>query len=121
VDARVQRAMEEAGVTERDIVTVRLMGRLMRGVRYAGPGPQFQPRTFHLRMDLRAMRPDYDLASYRRPDPTTTEERFAATLLARLDDEKDPARRALLESALYYGLDAFRLREIVPSYEDIAP
>jgi len=119
VDARVRRAMEEAGVSERDIVTVRLTGRLVRGVRYAGPGSQFRPRTFHLRLDLRAVRPDYDLASYRRSDPTTTEERFAATLLARLDGERDPAQRAILESALYYGLDAFRLREVVPSYEEL--
>jgi calcineurin-like phosphoesterase family protein len=119
VDARVQRAMEEAGVAERDIVTVRLSGRLMRGVRYAGPGSQVHPKVFHMRLDLRAVRPDYDLSGYRRPDPTTTEERFAATLLGRLDAEKDPAQRALLESALYYGLDAFRLREIVPSYEDL--
>jgi hypothetical protein len=119
VDARVQRAMEEAGVSERDIVTVRLGGRLMRGVRYSGPGSHIRPRTFHLRLDLRAVRPDYDLASYRRHDPTTTEERFAATLLAKLETESDPEKKALIESALYYGLDAFRLREIVPSYEDL--
>jgi DNA repair exonuclease SbcCD nuclease subunit len=121
VDARVERAMEEAGVNERDIVTVRLVGRLARGVRYAAPGPRLQPRAFHVRLDSRALRPDYDLAVYRRPDPTTTEERFAATLLAKLDAEPDPGQRALLESALYYGLDAFRLREIAPGYEDLAP
>jgi len=120
VDARVQRAMEEAQVTERDIVTVRLLGRLVRGVRYAGPGPQVRPGAFHLRMDFKAVRPDYDLASYRRTDPTTTEERFASTLLARLEAEQDPGKRALLESALYYGLDAFRLREVVPSYEELS-
>ena len=121
VDARVQQAMEEAGVGERDIVTVRLSGRLTRGVRYAAPGAAIQSRAFYVRLDSRAVRPDYDLEAYRRPDPTTTEERFAATILARLDSEPDPGRRALLESALYYGLDAFRLREIVPSYEDLAP
>ena len=121
VDARVQRALEEAGVTGHDIVTVRLTGRLKRGVRYSAPGDNLRPRTFHLRLDSRAVRPDYDLDGYRRPDPTTTEERFAATLLARLDAETDPARRVQLESALYYGLDAFRLREITPSYEDLAP
>lgn len=121
VDARVERAMEEAGVNERDIVTVRLSGRLARGVRYTAPGPKLLPRAFHVRLDSRAVRPDYDLEAYRRPDPTTTEERFAATLLAKLEAEPDPAQRALLESALYYGLDAFRLREIVPSYEDLAP
>ncbi|HEY2954014.1 MAG TPA: metallophosphoesterase [Candidatus Eisenbacteria bacterium] len=119
VDARVQRAMEEAGVTERDIVTVRLTGRLVHGVRYAGPGVALRPHAFHLRVDLRAVRPDYDLDAYRRADPTTTEERFAATLLANLEAEPDPEKRALLESALYYGLDAFRLREVVPGYEEL--
>jgi hypothetical protein len=88
-------------------------------VRYTGPGPQFRPRVFHLRLDLKAMRPDYDLTVYRRADPITTEERFAAALLARIEGEHDPEKRALLESALYYGLDAFRLREIVPSYEEL--
>ena len=119
VDARVQNAMEEAGVSGRDIVTARLTGRLPRGVRYTAPGGQLKARVFHLRIDLRAVRPDYDIESYRRADPTTTEERFAATLIARLDSETDPAKRALIESALYYGLDAFRLREVVPCYEEL--
>ena len=120
VDARVQRAMDEAQASDRDIVTVRLTGRMMRGVRYSAPGPQLKARVFHLRVDLRAVRPDYDLEGYRRSDPTTTEERFASTLLARLDGETDPGQRALIESALYYGLDAFRLREITPSYEEMS-
>ena len=40
-------------------------------------------------------------------------------MLARLDAEKDPAERAVLESALYYGLDAFRLGEVQPVYEEL--
>ncbi|MBI1797537.1 MAG: metallophosphoesterase [Candidatus Eisenbacteria bacterium] len=119
IDRRVQRAIDDAGAGENDIVTVRLTGRLARGVRYAGPSPELRARVFHLRLDLRKLRPDYDLDLYRGADPTTTEERFARALIEQLDGEKDPLQRAVIESALYYGLDAFRLREVTPGYEEL--
>jgi DNA repair exonuclease SbcCD nuclease subunit len=119
VDRRVQRVLDDAGVTENDIVTVRLNGRLGRGVRYAGPADELRARVFHLRVDLRRLRPDYDLDAYRTADPLTTEERFARALIEQLDAERDPLQRAVIESALYYGLDAFRLREVTPSYEEL--
>ena len=119
VDRRVLRALDQAGATDADIVVVRLGGRLMRGVRYAAPGPELRPRAFAIRLDPRGLRPDYDLAPLRERDPVTTEERFARALLERLDTETDPARRADLESALYYGLDAFRLHEVTPAYEEL--
>jgi len=89
-------------------------------VRYAGPGPEIARRVFFLRVDLKRVRPDYDLDKYRRDDPATTEQRFARTLLDRISAATDPEERALLESALYYGLDAFRLREVTPAYEELA-
>ena len=49
----------------------------------------------------------------------TTEGRFAHVLLERLDHETDPEARATIERALYYGLDAFRLREVAPAWEEI--
>jgi DNA repair exonuclease SbcCD nuclease subunit len=119
VDRRVQRALDEAGATDRDVVTVRLAGRLVRGVRYAGPGPELRGKMFHLRVDLRAVRPDYDLNAYREGTAGTTEERFARTLLTQLDAENDPEKKALIESALYYGLDAFKLRDVTPTYEEL--
>ena len=118
MDLKVTQALIAAGVTDKDIATVRLQGRWVKGVRYQGPGNELRQRAFHLRLDLRAVRPDYDLDGYRREDPRTTEERFARALLERLDREADPSERAVIESALYYGLDAFRLREVVPAYED---
>jgi len=118
VDRRVLRALDQAGAGDADIVVVRLAGRLARGVRYAVPGPELRPRTFHLRLDTRALRPDYDLDALRAADPVTTEDRFARAVLARLDLEADPEVRADLEAALLYGLDAFRLHEVVPAYED---
>jgi DNA repair exonuclease SbcCD nuclease subunit len=119
VDRRVARALDDARAGERDIVTVRLSGRLVRGVRYAAPGPELSARVFHLRLDLRRLRPDYDLEGLRARDGGTTEERFARALLEQRDAEADPLQRALIESALYYGLDAFRLREVAPAYEDL--
>jgi len=119
IDRRVQKACDQAGVSESDIANVRLKGRLVRGVRYSGPGPELRTRAFHLRVDLRGARPDYDLEAFMMRGPRTTEERFACALLEKLVEEKDPARRAVLESAIYYGLDAFRLREVAPSYEEI--
>jgi hypothetical protein len=118
IDRRVQKTLDDAGVTENDIATLRLKGRLVKGVRYSGPGTDVRQRAFHLKLDLRTVRPDYDLEAYMMKGPTTTEERFACALLQRLVEERDPAKRAAIESAIYYGLDAFRLREVVPSYEE---
>ncbi len=119
VDRRVQKALDDAGVSDQDLVTVRVVGRLARGVRYAAPGPELRAQAFHLRLDLKRLRPDYDLEAYRAGDASTTEERFANALLAQLEQEQDPLQRAVIESALYYGLDAFRLREVVPAYEEL--
>ena len=119
VDRRIARALDEAGVGERDIATVRVRGRRLKGVRYGAPGADLKTRAFHVRLDLRNVRPDYDLAAYRSGEPTTTEERFAKALLERLDAEKNADERVLLEAALFYGLDAFRLREVVPAYEEL--
>jgi DNA repair exonuclease SbcCD nuclease subunit len=121
VDRRIAGALDLAGAGEKDLAVVRLRGRLVKGVRYAAPGADLAGRMFHLRVDLRNMRPDYDLESYRRGDASTTEERFAKAILEKLDAEKNPRERAILESALYYGLDAFRLREVVPGYEELGP
>ena len=119
VDLRLQRALDDAGVSDEDLVTLRLSGRLPKGVRYTGPGPELAARAFHVRVDLRGVRPDYDLEAYRGAACHTTEEKFARGLLQRIDQESDPAQRAVIESALYYGLDAFRLREVVPAYEEL--
>ena len=119
IDRKVARELHEKNVRDEDIVTVRLVGRLARGVRFSAPGPELRARAFHMRFDLSRLRPDYDLDAYRVGEPGTTEERFVRVLLDQLDHETDPERRAVIESALYYGLDAFRLREVVPAYEEL--
>ena len=119
VDRRIMRALDEIGATEKDIALVRVVGRLHKGVRYGAPGSELQGRAFHVRLDLKGIRPDYDLESYLRGEATTTEGRFAKTLLEKIAKATDPEEKATLESALYYGLDAFRLREVVPAYEEL--
>ena len=119
VDERVLRALADAGVTDQDLATVRLTGRIARGVRWSGLAPDLRRRAFHLRLDLRGLRPDYDVATMRAGDGATSEERFARELIRQLDQERDPMHRALIESALYYGLDAFRMHEVVPAYEEL--
>ena len=90
---------------------MRLSGRLARGVRFASRGRE-RRRVLPCASTQAACSPDYDLEAYRvARRPRTTEERFARALLDQLDKETDPEQTALLESALYYGLDAFRLRE----------
>ena len=59
------------------------------------------------------------LEAFRRGEPRTTEERFARSLLAELENEIDPARRRVLEAALYYGLDALRFGDVSPRYEHV--
>ncbi len=119
VDRKVLKALDDASASEMDIALVKLTGRLVNGVRYAGPGQDLRLRTFFVRTDLRGLRPDHDLEAYRTSAGHTTEERFARALLERLDAAKDDAERATIERALYYGLDAFKLREVVPAYEEL--
>jgi DNA repair exonuclease SbcCD nuclease subunit len=119
IDERIARALDQSDVSVDDIVTVRLLGRMMKGVRHVAPGAGLESRAFWLKVDRRATRPDYDLASYHERDPLTTEDRFVHAMLARLEQTTDPDERGLVESALFYGLDAFRLREVVPAYEDL--
>jgi DNA repair protein SbcD/Mre11 len=119
VDRRVLKALDDSGATEMDIAFVRLSGRLVKGVRYAGPGADLKARAFHVRTDLRGVRPDHDLEGYRAGSGATTEEGFARALIERLDAATDDEERALVLRALYYGLDAFTLREVVPAYEEL--
>lgn len=119
IDRRVLAALDLAGVGERDFAKVRLTGRLMSGVRWSAPGDELAGRAWHVRADVAALRPDWNLDELRRANDETTEGRFARVLLEQLDRETDPEARTTIERALYYGLDAFRLREVAPLWEEI--
>jgi DNA repair exonuclease SbcCD nuclease subunit len=117
IDYRIADALRTAGVTERDLVRAKLIGRIVHGVRYEAPGPELAAQVFALRLDLRELHPDYDLDGIRAREASTTEDRFAHALLEQWDAEQDASKRARILSALYYGLDAFRLREVAPAWE----
>jgi len=120
IDRRIMKALDAAGAGDQDLATVRLAGRLSVGVRWSGPGSELRAHVFHMRADTTGLKTDYDLGAYRASEAKTTEERFARELLAQIDAETDPERRAVLERALQYGLDAFRLREVAPMLDEVA-
>ncbi len=116
---RVTAALEAALVGVEDLAFVTLEGRVRPGVDVRPRREAIPFACFHLAIDPSGLRPDYDLESYRRGEGRTTEERFARSLLAEMEAEADPARRRVLEAALYYGLDALRLGDVAPRYEHV--
>ena len=120
VDRRILHALAAAGVSENDFTKLALIGRLLPGVRWTSPSPDVFAHAFHVRWDRGAVRPDHDLDALRKGEGRTTEERFAQDLLKQIDAESDPEQRVALERALYYGLDAFRVREVIPQWEEVA-
>jgi DNA repair exonuclease SbcCD nuclease subunit len=120
VDRRLLAALQAVGASTQDLVKLVLSGRLPNGVQWNSPGPEVFAATFHTRWDRSQVRPDHDLEALRHSEGRTTEERFALEMLRRMDAETDPEGRLVLERALYYGLDAFRLREVHPQWEEVA-
>jgi hypothetical protein len=114
---RIAAALEHTGVRGQDLVLCRLVGQPLPGVDVVPSAEDFVGRAWFLHLDGSALRPGYDLDAYRTADAQTTEERFAQSLLSEIDVETDPDRRAVLEAALYYGLDALRQGQVAPRYE----
>lgn len=110
-------ALESVDASLCDLVVVSYKGMPLPGVDVVPRPEDFGERVWFFAADSSALRPAYDLAAYRRGEPRTTEERFARSLLAEIEDEKDPERKGLLEAALYYGLDALRQQSVAPRYE----
>lgn len=120
VDRRILHAFAAGGVSENDFTKLSLTGRLLPGVRWTAPSQEVFSRAFHVRWDRGAVRPAHDLDALRASDGRTTEERFALEMLRQMDAETDTEQRLVLERALYYGLDAFRVREVIPQWEEVA-
>jgi DNA repair exonuclease SbcCD nuclease subunit len=117
--ARIQETLEMSLAGKDDLAIVTLTGRTRPGVDLLTGMDTDAQKHFWLRIDASALRPAYDLTIYRRGEPRTTEERFARSLLAEIDDEKDPEKKRVLEAALYYGLDALKLGDVAPRYEAV--
>ena len=113
----VTAALDQTGVRGQDLVLCRLIGQPLPGVDVVPSVEDLAGRAWFLHLDGSALRPGYDLDAYRATDAPTTEERFAQSLLSEIDVETDARRRAILEAALYYGLDALRQGQVAPRYE----
>ena len=113
--ARLDRALESAGVRAQDLVHVRVLGRRARGLDLRALD-RHAADTFHLRIDASRVRAAVDPAEFPSlEDAVTTEERFVATL--RDDPPRDvPADR--VHRALLYGLDALEHGRLDARYEE---
>ncbi len=115
---RLSAALDQAGARATDLVVCRLEGRPLPGISIVPRPEEFASRVWYLHLDDARLRPGYDLETLLRGGETrTTEERFARALLAEMEGAEDPERRARLEAALYYGLDALRQGQVAPRYE----
>jgi exonuclease SbcD len=117
IAGRIEAALAARGASTGDLIHLRMTGRVPPGIDTRLPEILPSDRFFHVSADLSALKPDYDLDRYRDGTLRTTEARFARELLGRLEDETDPARRRILENALFYGLDALLQKTVVPRYE----
>ncbi len=113
VRERIARKLKESNATKLDIVFLRLKGRIPRGLRATSLAQGFQREYFHLAV-ADSTRPDYDLDSI---DPRTTQGRFIHEMRRLIEEERDERQRALLERALYYGLDALIHGKVEPIYD----
>ncbi len=111
---RILGRLREHGATASDIVFLRVQGRLPRGLRPAFVLDDLQREYFHLALADRT-RPAYDLDA---ADPRTVQGRFIQEMRRRIAATSDPRERALLERALYYGLDALVHGTVEPIYEE---
>ena len=114
---RVLAALEQNEVRSQDLVRCQLMGRPHPGVEVIPEAEDFAGKAWYFHFDASAVRPAYDLDSYLTRQPNTTEERFVRSLLAEIEAEEDREKKAILEAALYYGLDALIQGQVAPRYE----
>src|SRR5258708_9510152 len=114
LNARLAAALDTALAGNADLTLLALTGRSRPGIDLAPQAAADPARTFWVRIDASAVRPDYDLDAYRRGEGRTIEEKFARSLLVEIDDAADPEKKRVLEEALYYGLDALHMGAVAP-------
>jgi DNA repair exonuclease SbcCD nuclease subunit len=114
VRERIRRRLRECGAHAADIVFLRVRGQRARGLRITAMAEEFQNEYFHLAIaDL--TRPAYELEH---ADPRTVQGRFIHEMQRRIAATSDSRMRALLERALFYGLDALVQGKVEPIYEE---
>jgi len=116
----IESAVEAGGACGDDIVKINLTGRTKAGFEVKLPDDFLRGRFFSVDFDCEELTPDYDIEELcsEKGSTLTVERKFVQLLSERLKAETDPSEKKLLEHALYYGLDALRLKEVRPRYED---
>ena len=123
-EAVIRRIEDEAGKASQDsddILFVKLLGVLPRGVSLNLPPDLLAGKYFHVAVDQGGLRPDYDLQKYLR-EPSlmrSVEGEFIKALSNREAMTQDEKEKRLIRAALYYGLDALTEGEMISlRYED---
>ncbi|MCD6310242.1 MAG: metallophosphoesterase [Candidatus Eremiobacteraeota bacterium] len=94
-----------------DIVYLRLEGRIPPSLSISSLEIDYDGICFHLVIDTTAALPDYDIGLLRKKG-TMLEKEFIKNMEARIREE--PEKKEILDSALYYGLDAIRGMGVSP-------
>ncbi len=97
---------------EHNLYRFELAGILERGVEPDTGSMEEKGGAFYIEVEDNT-RPDYDLEAMAESRETGVRSRFVARILHRLEKETDPERKAVLERALYMGLDALDGRKVI--------
>lgn len=115
---RVEQTLRSANVGDRDIVHVTLSGRMHPEINCFDFDQAWRDSLcFHLAIDQSQLEPEYDLEGILAD--CTSNKRIEGQFADRMkhlmmEAADDPERQRLLKSALFYGLDALRGKEVKP-------
>jgi hypothetical protein len=118
VEEKITETLQSNAVSEADIVYVQLSGLFPPGMSVEIDRKQFE-KYFHFDYDSSGVKPDYDIERLMNDEveQKLTRGRFVKELYQRLDEAKrlgNTENAAIIEQALYYGLDALHDKEIEP-------
>ena len=116
----IKTALRNSGFSFDDIVKLNISGRIKPGLEPELPDDFLQDEFFSIDYNFCNFVPDYDIEALLDESNVfpITEKKFAQHLMRRLKEESNEERKKILKKALYYGLDALRLKEVKPHNED---
>ena len=116
----IKGAVRASEARPEDMVKVSISGRVNPGVELDLADDFLKEDFFSIDFDFLNITPDYDIESLLTDSEAfpTTERKFIKNIRERIEAETDDEKKRILEKGLYYGLDALRLREVKPRYEN---
>ena len=102
-----------------DIVYARLTGLIFPEIRLKIPENFLEDEYFHITFDSADLKPDYALEDYLSVTGSadTIQSRFVKELKKQMDNTADENEKEIIESAMYYGLDALILKSVKPRHK----